>query len=298
LPTSRKIQENTRLPLWLRKNKRLSDLRGLKVMLRRTSLSTVCEEARCPNISECFSVPTATFLILGDTCTRACRFCSIKKGKPSPPSKDEPFNVAKAAYDLGLRHVVITSVTRDDLADKGAMQFVKTIEEVRRLNPDTTIEVLTPDFGGRGDLLSSVLDAEPDVFNHNVETVRRLHHYVRPGADIDRSIDILKLAKSYSPGIVVKSGFMVGLGETQKEIVSLIASLRYAGVDVVTIGQYMRPTLEQSPVERYWEPRYFDIWAGIGKSMGIKHVISGPFVRSSYRAKEILKGMDVKDAVH
>lgn len=298
MPTSRKIQENTRLPLWLRKNKRLSDLRGLKVMLRRTSLSTVCEEARCPNISECFSVPTATFLILGDTCTRACRFCSIKKGTPSPPSKDEPFKVAKAAYDLGLRHVVITSVTRDDLADKGAMQFVKTIEEVRRLNPGATIEVLTPDFGGRGDLLRSVLDAEPDVFNHNVETVRRLHHYVRPGADIDRSIDILKLAKSYSPGIVVKSGFMVGLGETQEEIVSLIASLRYAGVDVVTIGQYMRPTLEQLPVERYWEPRYFDIWAGIGKSMGIKQVISGPFVRSSYRAKEILKGMGVKDAVH
>lgn len=282
----------------MRKNKRLSDLRGLKVMLRRTSLSTVCEEARCPNISECFSVPTATFLILGDTCTRACRFCSIKKGTPSPPSKDEPFKVAKAAYDLGLRHVVITSVTRDDLADKGAMQFVKTIEEVRRLNPGATIEVLTPDFGGRGDLLRSILDAEPDVFNHNVETVRRLHHYVRPGADIDRSIDILKLAKSYSPGIVVKSGFMVGLGETQEEIVSLIASLRYAGVDVVTIGQYMRPTLEQSPVERYWEPRYFDIWAGIGKSMGIKQVISGPFVRSSYRAKEILKGMGVKDAVH
>ena len=298
MPTSRKIQENTRLPLWLRKNKRLSDLRGLKVMLRRTSLFTVCEEARCPNISECFSVPTATFLILGDTCTRACRFCSIKKGTPSPPSKDEPFKVAKAAYDLGLRHVVITSVTRDDLADKGAMQFIKTIEEVRRLNPSATIEVLTPDFGGRGDLLRSILDAEPDVFNHNVETVRRLHHYVRPGADIDRSIDILKLAKSYSPGIVVKSGFMVGLGETQEEIVSLIASLRYAGVDVVTIGQYMRPTLEQSPVERYWEPRYFDIWAGIGKSMGIKQVISGPFVRSSYRAKEILKGMGVKDAVH
>ncbi|RLA97473.1 MAG: lipoyl synthase [Deltaproteobacteria bacterium] len=292
------MQENTRLPLWLRKNKRLSDLRGLKVMLRRTSLSTVCEEARCPNISECFSVPTATFLILGDTCTRACRFCSIKKGTPSPPSKDEPFKVAKAAYDLGLRHVVITSVTRDDLADKGAMQFVKTIEEVRRLNPGATIEVLTPDFGGRGDLLRSVLDVGPDVFNHNVETVRRLHHYVRPGADIDRSIDILKLAKSYSPGIVVKSGFMVGLGETQEEIVSLIASLRYAGVDVVTIGQYMRPTLEQLPVERYWEPRYFDIWAGIGKSMGIKQVISGPFVRSSYRAKEILKGMGVKDAVH
>ncbi len=282
----------------MRKNKRLSDLRELKVMLRAASLSTVCEEARCPNISECFSVPTATFLILGDTCTRACRFCSIKKGKPKLPSEDEPFNVAKAAHDLGLKHVVITSVTRDDLADKGAFKFIETIREVRELNPGTTIEVLTPDFGGRQDLVEAVLDAGPDVFNHNVETVKRLHRNIRPGADIDRSLNVLTWAKNCSPGTLVKSGFMVGLGERQEEIMTLLRSLRDAGVDVVTIGQYMRPTLNQIPVEKYWEPRYFDTWAAIGRSMGIKHVISGPLVRSSYHAKEILKEMKAKDAVH
>ena len=287
-----------RLPIWLRKNKRLSDLREIKIRLRNASLSTVCEEARCPNIGECFTKPTATFLILGDTCTRACRFCSIKKGRPKMPDPEEPVKVAKASSDLALKHVVITSVTRDDLPDKGAMAFAQTIRKVRKTNPDATVEVLIPDFTGRHDLLKVVLDEKPDVFNHNVETIDRLYTEIRPGADIEQSLNILRYAKTYSPETVVKSGFMVGLGEEDREIENLLMSLKNSGVDVVTIGQYMRPTKDQIPVAKYWTPDDFNRWNLMGSSIGLPQVISGPFVRSSYHAKEILEEIKGENEIY
>jgi len=281
-----------RLPNWLKKNKDLYELREVKKKLRKASLSTVCEEARCPNITECFSKRRATFLILGNICTRACRFCSIKKGRPGPVDWKEPARVATAAAQLGLKHVVITSVTRDDLPDRGAHAFAKTIAEIRKRVPDATIEVLTPDFSGNEDLLKVVLDARPDVFNHNVEIIRRLHPDIRPGADLDRSLNLLKMARVISPNMIIKSGFMVGLGEDEKEIEGLLGSLSEVGLDIVTIGQYMRPSKKNIPVKQYWPPPWFEEWTGLAKTMGIRYVISGPFVRSSYHAKEALEAIN------
>jgi lipoic acid synthetase len=277
------------LPEWIKRNKDLAALRGIKMKLRMGGLSTVCEEARCPNITECFCKPTATFLILGDICTRSCTFCSVKKGTPSPPDPEEPLHVASSAKDIGLTHVVITSVTRDDLPDKGAMGFSRTLHEIRNLMPSITTEVLTPDFSGREDLLEIVLDERPDVFGHNVETVGRLYDLVRPGASLAKSLEILSSVKKNSPDMVVKSGFMVGLGETEKEIMELLYALRDAGCDWVTIGQYLRPTKSQMPVKKYWEPEYFEVWSKLAKSYGIRYVVSGPLVRSSYKSKEVLE---------
>lgn len=278
-----------RLPNWLKKNKNLSELREVKKKLRKSSLSTVCEEARCPNITECFSRRRATFLIMGDICTRACKFCSIKKGRPKPVDYRESARVASAAAQLGLKHVVITSVTRDDLPDKGAHAFAQTIVEIRKELPKATVEVLTPDFSGNENLLKIVLDARPDVFNHNVETTRRLHPEIRPGADLNTSLNLLKIARTISPNMIIKSGFMVGLGEDEDEIEELLKSLSEVGLDILTIGQYMRPSKANAPVERYWPLPYFESWARLAKTMGIKYVVSGPMVRSSYYAKEALE---------
>lgn len=277
-----------RLPSWVKRPLDLKALHEVKCRLRGAHLRTVCEEARCPNITECFSLPGATFLILGDTCTRGCRFCSIATGTPAPPDAGEPREVARAAAELALEHVVITSVTRDDLPDHGAGAFAEVISAVREELPRTTVEVLTPDFGGNEDLLTTVLDARPDVFNHNVETSRRLHPAIRPGASLDRSLHLLARARDLAPGTVTKSGFMVGLGETEQEITELLIELARASVDIVTIGQYLQPTRAQVPVQRYWEPHYFTQWANIAKNEGIRYVIAGPLVRSSYRAREAL----------
>ena len=278
-----------RIPSWAKKNKRLKDLHLTKAGLRTSGLASVCEEARCPNIAECFARPTATFLILGDTCTRGCRFCSIRKGAPAPPDPREAERVAQAASAMGLKHVVITSVTRDDLPDQGAGAFAGTIREIRKLLPGSTVEVLTPDFSGRADLIEMVLRERPDVFNHNVETVGRLYGAVRPQAGLETSLKVLRTARGFSADMVVKSGFMLGLGEREEEVTELLQALSRSGCEVVTMGQYLQPTAKQVPASRYWSPEDFERFSDIAKSTGIRYVISGPLVRSSYQAKEILE---------
>ncbi|HHO76261.1 MAG TPA: lipoyl synthase [Deltaproteobacteria bacterium] len=281
--------EPGRLPSWLRKKKSLRDLRSMKILFRSACLSTVCEEARCPNITECFRSPTATFMILGDVCTRKCAFCSVKKGFPCLPDEQEPEKMALAASKMGLDHVVITSVTRDDLPDHGASAFARSIRKVRQALPCSSVEVLTPDFSGNVSHAEIVFKHEPDVFNHNVETVGRLYRSIRPGARLETSLELLKAAREYDDSLVVKSGFMVGLGETEEEIHELIVSLHQAGCDIITIGQYMQPTKKQVPVQRYWHPERFEAWSELAKNLGIRYAVSGPLIRSSYRAKEALE---------
>ena len=275
----------SRAPDWIRERKlRLSDLHGVKSLMREHGLHTVCEEARCPNRGECFSRGTATFLLLGDVCTRACGFCDIKNGRPAPPDPLEPRRVRGAVERLGLSFVVLTSVDRDDLPDGGAEHFAEAIRSVRSLDPAPGIEVLTPDFRGRLESLETVLAAGPDVFNHNVETVPRLYATVRRGARLDRSLLLLARAKEIAPEITTKSGLMLGLGEREDEVRELLHALRAAGVDIVTIGQYLRPSLENLPVVEYVVPEVFERHREFGEGLGFRHVFSGPFVRSSYRA--------------
>jgi lipoic acid synthetase len=273
-------------------------LHDVKAVLRRLNLNTVCESARCPNIGECFSRPTATFMILGGVCTRGCGFCSVPKlCPPMPVDPLEPGNVALAAEELRLRHVVITSVTRDDLADGGSEQFALTIRAVKDRIPGISVEVLTPDFNGSAGCLGTVLDAGPDVFNHNVETVPALYRSIRPQADYRRSIEVLRRASGR--GAHVKSGIMVGLGETGEEVRTVLRDLSAAGCSSVTIGQYLRPARGNVEVKEYVSPEVFDEYAGYGKEVGIGRVYSGPFVRSSYNAEMIFrnKGTDAGSAL-
>jgi lipoyl synthase len=284
------LSEQTRkIPAWAKKSLVLKDLHRTKSGLRGACLSSVCEEARCPNITECFSTPSATFLILGDVCTRSCGFCSVNKGAPAPPDDNEARLLARTASDMGLRHVVITSVTRDDLPDRGAGAFAAAVRAVRELLPGTTVEVLVPDFSGRRDLLALVLGEKPDVLNHNVETVERLYRTVRAGASLETSLGVLRAAREWSPDAIVKSGFMLGLGEEEDEVASLLERLCRAGCDVVTIGQYLRPSRKQLPVSRYWLPQEFEKFSDLAKNMGIRYVVSGPLVRSSYQAGDVLE---------
>jgi lipoic acid synthetase len=280
----------TRLPAWLRRRHSFSELHELKGVLRSHGLSTVCEEARCPNKAECFSKPTATFMIMGDSCMRDCGFCSVKSAPPLPPDKGEPRRVAEAASKMGLKYVVVTSVTRDDLPDGGAGQFAETIKEIKRYLPEAGVEVLTPDFGGSKDALSEVLSAGPHVFNHNVETVPRLYTTVRPQADYNRSIGLLSLAKEISPETNTKSGLMLGLGETTAEVLEVLKDLRGAGCDLLTVGQYLRPTKKNLPVVEYIEPETFEMLREQALGMGFKFVASGPLVRSSMNAEEMYTG--------
>ena len=278
-----------RAPDWIRQKRiRLADLHDVKREMRGRGLHTVCEEARCPNRGECFSRGTATFLLLGDTCTRACGFCDIANGKPGAPDPFEPARVAEAARAMRLRHVVVTSVARDDLPDGGAGQFAATIAALRRLEPAPAVEVLTPDFRGRFGPLRVVVDARPEVFNHNVETVPRLYRRVRPGAELDRSLGVLAAVKILDPEITTKSGLMVGLGETVPEVLEVLERMRGAHVDIVTLGQYLRPSRENLPVHEYVAPAVFDDYRRAGEGMGFRHFFAGPFVRSSYRAEEAL----------
>jgi lipoic acid synthetase len=267
---------------------KLVELHGVKSVARAHGLSTVCEEARCPNRGECFSRGTATFLLLGDVCTRACGFCDIATGRPAAPNPFEPARLAGAVREMKLSFVVLTAVARDDLADGGAGHFAATIRALRRLDPAPGVEVLVPDFQGRFDSVRVVAEERPDVFNHNVETVERLQRPVRRGARLDRSLGVLRAAKELVPGLTTKSGFMLGLGETRDEVRELLAALRDAAVDVVTIGQYLAPSRAHLPVREYVPPAVFEEYREAGETLGFRHVFSGPFVRSSYRAEEAL----------
>jgi lipoic acid synthetase len=296
-----------RLPEWLiKKPLRGTHVHEIKKGLRKHGLHTVCEEARCPNLSECFSRKTAAFMIMGNVCTRSCKFCAVANGKPLPLDPDEPSRVARQARELGLKHVVVTSVTRDDLRDGGARFFADTIREIRALMPKSTIEVLTPDFGGREFDIKTVCDAGPDIFNHNVETVRRLTPEVRNKASYERSLEVLRTARHCEEAesrrsnpaglprcarndIIIKSGFMVGLGETEDEVAATLHDLKEAGCDIITIGQYLRPSKSVLPVSRYVRPEEFDKYKKIGEELGVKYMFCGPFVRSSYRAEEAMK---------
>jgi lipoic acid synthetase len=276
-----------RLPEWIRTRRHIGFLHDTKRVLRSHGLSTVCEEARCPNAGECFSKPTAAFMILGSICTRNCGFCSVKSSSPGPVDPDEPGRVAMAVRDMGLRYVVITSVTRDDLHDGGAAQFAKTVRAVKEYVPDAKIEVLTPDFKGNLRYVDTVLQSEPDVFNHNVETVPRLYPLVRSLADYRRSLDILEHAKKTSPGIFTKSGLMLGLGETLNEVEKVLRDLRDAGCKLLTVGQYLRPSRSNLPVIEYIEPAIFERLRLTALSMGFKGAASAPLVRSSMNAEEM-----------
>lgn len=279
-----------RLPAWLRKPVRNVEAdHELKRMFRTRGLHTVCEEARCPNRNDCFARGAATFMILGDVCSRSCGFCSVKTGRGLPIESlaGEPEQVAEAAAELDLRYVVITSVNRDELPDGGARHFAKTIEAVRRRLPLAKIEVLTPDFKGDRAALQTVLDARPDTFNHNMESVERLYPRVRPQAGYQQSLDVLKGARRHAPEILTKSGFMVGLGERADEVERLLEDLRRAEVDVVTIGQYLQPTRKHLPVEEYIHPDQFDRYREYGERIGFRAVFSGPLVRSSFMAEMI-----------
>ena len=278
-----------RFPPWL--TKRLPPpgaTDGVRRILARLGLHTVCQSAHCPNLCECFARGTATFMILGDVCTRDCRFCAVAHGKPTPPDPEEPGRVAQATAELGLRHVVVTSVTRDDLPDGGASHFAATIAAIREAC-EATVEVLTPDFQGSREALEVVFAGRPDVFNHNVETIPRLYPLVRPEADFERSLHVLRLASE--AGLVTKSGLMVGLGEGEDEVFEVLARLREAGCQMVTIGQYLRPSAAHVPVARFVCPEEFTRYSQEAKALGFAAVASGPFVRSSYHAAETFQAL-------
>jgi lipoic acid synthetase len=282
------MAEPLRLPEWARKGDPLSPrAHSLRTLLREQRLNTVCEEARCPNLSECFARGTATFMLLGDRCTRRCGYCSVETGKPLPADAGEPRRVAEAAARMGLRYVVLTSVARDDLADGGAAHFAAAVTEVRRALPAARVEVLTPDFKGGADALAAVLAAAPDVFNHNIETVPRLFPRVRAQGSYARSLEMLRAASRMRPGQQTKSGLMVGLGETDEEIHAVLRDLRAARVDIVTLGQYLRPTREHLPVDRYVPPAGFSALAEAARALGFATVYAGVFVRSSFNAEEV-----------
>jgi lipoyl synthase len=275
-----------RLPEWIR-TKNPQRLHDTKRILRRYGLATVCEEARCPNVGDCFLKPTAAFMIMGSTCTRNCGFCSVKSSVPEPLDDNETVRVGMAAKEMGLRYVVITSVTRDDLSDGGAGHFAKTVEAVRKYSPGAKVEVLTPDFKGTLSSISTVLHAQPDVFNHNVETVPRLYPVVRPLADYRRSLSFLAHIKTTASGMRTKSGLMLGLGERLNEVIDVLSDLRDTGCDIVTIGQYLRPLRSKLPVVEYIKPEIFERLRLTALSMGFTYVASAPLSRSSMNAEEM-----------
>ena len=272
------------LPHWLIKRTPKSENIKLIRGLIGDKVNTVCESAKCPNIGECYSNKTVTFMILGNICTRGCKFCAVDGGTPTLPDPMEPKNVAEASRKLGLKYIVVTSVTRDDLPDGGASYFAKTIIELKKSSPGTKVEVLIPDFKGKEEHLRIVVDAKPDVLNHNIEMVPRLYGHIRPKSNYYTSINLLKMAKKIDSNMVTKSGFMVGIGENESEIFGLMKELRSADCDILTIGQYIAPSQDKAKVVEYVHPEKFDEYRDFGLSIGIKKVISGPFVRSSYLA--------------
>ena len=276
-------------PDWLRvKAPQWERVGNVKEILRDLALNTVCEEASCPNIGECFNAGTATFLIMGPACTRACPYCDIDfEKKPKPLDPTEPNRLAEAVRRLGLNHVVITSVNRDDLADGGASQFVQCIQAVRATSPQTTIEVLIPDLCGNWDALEVILQAQPEVLNHNIETIPRLYRRVRPQGNYERTIELLQRSRSLAPGVYTKSGLMVGLGETDAEIRDVMQDLRSVDCDILTIGQYLQPSQKHLQVDTFVPPEQFDAWKQFGESLGFLQVVSSPLTRSSYHAEQV-----------
>lgn len=286
--TPRDCGPERRLPSWLKRAlPRGNENFFTHNLLRELRLETVCENARCPNRPECYARRTATFMILGNVCTRPCGFCSVPRGEPLDLEDDEPARVAEAAHRLGLRHVVITSVTRDDLPDGGADHFARCVAAVR-VRTGAVVEVLTPDFLGDAHAIDRVLEARPEVFNHNTETVPRLYKKVRGRADYRRSLDVLAHVKQKAPATITKSGLMLGLGETTEELLDVLADLRAVDCDTLTLGQYLAPTLKHIPVARYVPPAEFDALAALARSLGFRQVAAGPFVRSSYHADEMV----------
>ena len=284
----------TRKPSWLRQRLPTgATYEKVRASLKKRRLHTVCQEAKCPNLWECFSRETATFLIMGSHCTRKCQFCSVGHGPLSLPDPDEPAKVAEAARDMGLGYVVITSVTRDDLPDGGAGFFAETIKELRKNIQEVFVEILIPDFQGDKAALQTVLEARPDVLNHNIETVPRLYPVVRPEADYRRSLECLRWAKQYAPAIPTKSGLMLGLGELAEEVNKTLRELLEVGCGMLTLGQYLQPTREHLPVDRFIHPKEFDNWKETALGMGFSQVASGPFVRSSYHAKELYHASEI-----
>ncbi|MBD2022708.1 lipoyl synthase [Leptolyngbya sp. FACHB-36] len=297
--TSRSKADIQRLPDWLRRSiGNASDLSTVQRLIKQRQIHTICEEGRCPNRGECYAQGTATFLLMGPTCTRACAFCQVDKGHaPMPLDPDEPQKIAESVQILGLRYVVLTSVARDDLPDQGAGWFAETIAQIRQRNPRTQVEVLTPDFWGGRDAdktsedlqrqrIAAVVQMQPACYNHNIETVRRLQGPVRRGAQYDRSLRVLQLVKELNSTIPTKSGLMLGHGETAAEVIEAMRDLRSVGCDRLTIGQYLRPSLEHLPVQRYWTPDEFEHMGKTARELGFAHVRSGPLVRSSYHAGE------------
>jgi len=256
----------------------------MKTLLRKAKLHTICEEAKCPNIAECFGCGAAVFLILGDICTRNCRYCNVKHGRPLPLNDDEPKDVADSVKQLGLKYVVVTSVTRDDLHDGGASVFFETVKEIKEQNKKCKVEILIPDFQGNTDALKKVIDACPDVINHNIEVVEDLFLKIRPDGNYKTSLNVLKNIKKIKDNMPTKSGFMIGLGENQDQIIKTMKDLRNAGVEILTIGQYLQPTREHIKIRKYYTPEQFNDFKAIAIEMGFKHVESGPLVRSSYHA--------------
>ena len=290
-----KVIPTTELPVkpdWIRVRIPVSPkIAHIKSKLREHKLASVCEEASCPNLGECFSNGTATFMIMGDICTRRCPFCDVAHGKPRPLNVDEPVELAKAIKEMGLNYVVITSVDRDDLTDSGAHLFSQCITETRKFNPEIKVEVLVPDFRGRMDIALSILEqTPPDVFNHNLETVPRLYKKARPGADYDWSLRLLKAYKSKQPSVITKSGLMLGLGEEVGEVKEVLRNLKAHNVDMITLGQYLQPSKDHLKVERFVHPSEFDELRDYGESLGFLHVASGPLVRSSYHADKQAHG--------
>lgn len=281
------------MPGWLKRPLPTGDvLLQTREIVARSGVATVCEEARCPNLSECWSHRHATFMILGDLCTRRCHFCAVETAKPRPPETDEPQRLAKAVAELGLKHVVITAVARDDLDDEGAGHFAECILEIRAAWPECAIEILPADFHARDELLQRVCDAGPDIYNHNQETVERLSPAIRPAARYRRTLEVLRKVKAMRPKVFTKSGLMVGLGESREELHQTMLDLRSVDVDILTVGQYLRPSDKQAPVARYYPPAEFDEIAAEAREMGFKAVAAGPFVRSSYNAADVYEAIN------
>ena len=287
-----------RKPKWLRVRAPGGDrYRDLKQLMRSLGLNSVCEEAHCPNIGECWDSGTATFLIMGDRCTRNCPYCAIAHGRPDDLDEDEPRRVAEMIEELGLRHVVITSVDRDDLPDGGARIFAWVIEEIRSRLPECSIEVLTPDFRGDPDSVARVVEARPEIFNHNMETTRRLHKMARPGGRYGRSLDVLRRARNLDRRVLIKTGIMLGLGENGDDVREFMSDALEAGVQILTLGQYLRPSERHLPIDRYVSPEEFKDWKTLGEEMGFLHVESGPLVRSSYHAREQVEELRARAGV-
>ncbi len=286
-----------RHPPWLKVRAPLGGkVHELKSLLGGLGLNTVCQEAMCPNMGECWSHGVATFMILGDVCTRGCRYCAVSKGRPAALDLEEPGRVAEAVEAMKLRHVVVTSVDRDDVADGGAGIFAETIREIRRVRPGCTVEVLIPDFQGSLEALETVLDAEPEILNHNIETVPRLYPTARGGGIYEVSLELLERSRTLAPHLVTKTGMMLGLGETREEILQVLEDLRERDVQILTLGQYLRPSGWHLPVARHYHPDEFREWAGIGEEMGFSHVEAGPLVRSSYLADRQFDALREKSA--